>query len=99
MFLLRSAFWLTLAFLFIGPKDVDFAASASALQAQAMAAGQQLVVDQISQGGCTNLTCAGSQALIAAAIASSDPSAASPMQGSPAGNMVPLPRPRPDITG
>ena len=45
MFLLRSAFWLTVAFILIAPKDVDLGQRAQDMSAKAIAAGQQIVVD------------------------------------------------------
>jgi len=100
MFLLRSAFWLGLAFIMIVPKvdHPDLGASATALSAQAVAAGEKLIVDQINQNTCTTLKCAGSQAMIAALI-SSTPSAGIPMHEQPAPPPVPIPRPRPDRAG
>ena len=52
MFLLRSAFWLTMGFLLVAPHGTDFGATATALKDQAVetgiAAGQQLIVSQIT---------------------------------------------------
>jgi hypothetical protein len=99
MFLLRSAFWLGLAFMVMMPHGTDLGASAGALSAQAMAAGEKLIVEQIGQTSCTTLKCAGSQAMIAALIAS-PPSTGTPMHVSPVSiDPAPLPRPRPDRAG
>jgi hypothetical protein len=98
MFLLRSAFWLCLAFVVMTPRNVDLATTASKLSSHAMAAGEKLIVDQINQNTCTTLQCAGGQAMIAALI-SSNPSAGTPMHGTPAIVPVPIPRPRPDRAG
>jgi hypothetical protein len=97
MFILRSAFWLTVAFLVIAPKDVDLAATASNYSAQAMAAGKQVLVEQILEQDCASLECIGTRAVAAAVlqeIPSSDPS----MQDS-SNSPVPFPRPRPDWMG
>lgn len=72
MFLLRSAFWLTLAFLVIKP-EMDVRESASALSAQAMAQGSQFIASQIEQIECTDLTCIGGKAIAAAALKPAGP--------------------------
>jgi len=52
MFLVRSAFWLTVAFVALHPHDVDLGATASAVADQAMAAGQQVIAQQIAGNRC-----------------------------------------------
>lgn len=97
MFLLRSAFWLTVAFVLIGPKNVDLGKAAGDLSAHAMAAGQQVIAEQIMATDCSTIECVGGKAIIAAALPaypSSDPS----MQDS-SEDPVPFPRPRPDWMG
>ena len=98
MFLLRSAFWLGLAFLVMKPGPVDLADTAETLSASALAAGQQLIVEQIENTECASLQCFGGKALLSAAL-NPAPSAGSPMQDSPAEAPVPLPRPRPERAG
>ena len=53
MFLLRSAFWLTIGFLLVAPHGTDFGAAATALKDQAveasLEAGQQLIVSRRSR--------------------------------------------------
>jgi hypothetical protein len=96
MFLVRSAFWLTVAFIAIGPKNVDIGAVAGDLSAQAIAAGSELVVDHVLNAECTTLECVGGKAIIATTlktIPSSDPS----MQDSMSDSSVPFPRPRPSF--
>ena len=97
MFILRSAFWLTLAFIVLSPKSVDLGAAAGNLSSQAMAAGQQLIASQILASDCDSLECLGGNAIVAAALNSS-PSAGATMQDSPT-DPVPFPRPRPDWLG
>lgn len=97
MFLLRSAFWLTLAFVVIRP-DVDVADSAAQLSSDAMAAGSQFVAAQINSIDCTDLHCIGGKAMASAAL-SSLPTAGTPMHVSPTDSPVPYPRPRPDRAG
>lgn len=96
MFLVRSAFWLTVAFIAIGPKSVDLGAAAGDLSAQAMAAGQQLIVSQILSE-CPYVECRNGKSAMAAVL-SKVPSGDSSMQDS-SNHPVPFPRPRPDRAG
>jgi hypothetical protein len=101
MFLLRSAFWLTVAFIVIHPRDVDLGAAASALSDRAMAAGQQVVVDHILGKDCPLLGCAATVSSRPAPLTASlvTPSVGSPMQDSPTSRPAPFPRQRPDWMG
>lgn len=90
MFVVRSIFWLTLAYVVIKPA-VDFDPNAAA--DRAMAAGQQVIATQIDAIQCDSLQCLGGKAVLAAAIPNS-PSAGVPMHGAPAAEAVPYPRPR-----
>jgi hypothetical protein len=55
MFVLRSAFWLTIGFLLVAPHGTDFGAAATTLKDQAieagLQAGEQLIIDQITAPG------------------------------------------------
>lgn len=55
MFVLRSAFWLTIGFILVAPHGTDFGAAATTLKDQAVEAsfraGEQLIVDQITAPG------------------------------------------------
>jgi hypothetical protein len=96
MFLLRSVFWLTAAFLVIRP-DIDVESAVASMQMQAIDAGKEIVVQQLLEPQCDTLECAGRNALLASALSSSlsiDP----PMQDSSI-SPVPFPRPRPDWMG
>ncbi|KKB09022.1 hypothetical protein [Devosia chinhatensis] len=97
MFLLRSSFWLTVAFLVIRP-EADMGATASALSSEAMARGSQFVAEQIEAIECDTITCIGGKALASAAI-KTNPAAVDPMHNLAASGSVPLPRPRPDRAG
>jgi hypothetical protein len=97
MFLLRSAFWLTLAFVVIRP-DVDMADSAARLSSDAMLAGSQFVAAQIESIDCTELHCLGGKAMASAAL-NSLPPVGTPMHAAPMDSPVPYPRPRPDRAG
>jgi hypothetical protein len=91
MFLVRSAFWLTAAFLLMAPHfGADLGSTMTEIRDHTIAtglhAGQQLIVGQIL-----------SDAAGEAASLSSTPSIDLPMQDST--SLVPLPRPRPDGMG
>lgn len=92
----RSVFWLGLAYMVIRP-GVDLP-DAGALSARAMAAGTQVVAEQVSNIECDSLQCVGGKAVIAAALQSS-PSVGLPMHETPTVSPVPYPRPRPDWAG
>lgn len=97
MYILKSAFWLAVAFVAIAPKGTDFGAIATDASTQAVAAGQQLIVSQILESDCTSIECIGGKAIIASVLTevpSVDPS----MQDS-SNDPVPFPRPRPDWMG
>ncbi len=53
MFVLRSAFWLTVGFLLVAPHGTDFGAAATSLRDQAVGAGidagKQLIATQATQ--------------------------------------------------
>ena len=93
MFLLRSAFWLTLAFVVIRP-EVDVRDAASTLSLDAMAAGSQFISQQIDAIECDTFQCHGGKAVAVAALKTSTPAIAAP-QAVPEPPSVPLPRPRP----
>jgi len=97
MFLLRSAFWLTVAFILLAPRDVDLRHEAESLSSRAVTAGQELIVAQILASDCTSLECVGSKAVLAA-VTTKRPSVDRPMQDISI-TPVPIPRPRPDWMG
>ena len=97
MFLLRSAFWLTLAFLVIRP-DFDVADNATRFSSEAMERGSQFVAAQIDAIECSDISCFGGKAIVSAAL-QSVPQADAPMHVLAPDNSVPLPRPRPDRAG
>lgn len=92
----RSVFWLTVAYMVIKP-GVDLP-DASALSAQAMAAGSRVVAEQIQNIECDSFECIGGKAIAAAALQSS-PSVGIPMHEQPAISSAPFPRPRPHWAG
>lgn len=98
MFLLRSAFWLTVAYLAIAPTHIDFGATASDLSAQAVDAGKQMVVASVLEGNCASIECLGGKAMAAAAVTTAFPSIDTAMQDS-SSMPAPVPQPRPDWMG
>ena len=92
----RSVFWLTAAYMVIRP-GVDLP-DTHALAAQAVAAGSQVVSQQIDAIDCADIACIGSKAVVAAALQSS-PSVGLPMHALPTSSPAPIPRPRPDWAG
>lgn len=97
MFLLRSAFWLTLAFLVIRP-GMDVGDAAASLSSDALARGSQFVATQIESIDCTEIQCLGGKALASAALQTAQ-LAVAPTPVLPTYPAVPLPRPRPDRAG
>jgi hypothetical protein len=99
MFLVKSAFWLTVAFIAIKP-GFDFPGAAQAASVEALAVGQQILVSQIISNDCDTIQCVGGKAAALALIAPfSTPSVGSPMHDSPTNVLAPVPRPRLDRTG
>ena len=92
----RSVFWLALAYMVIRP-GVDLP-DANALNAQAMAAGSQFVSEQIDKIECADLACSAGQMVVTAALQSSPP-VGLPMHEMPTKSLAPIPRPRPDWAG
>lgn len=96
-FLLRSAFWLTVAFLVIRP-GVDMRASAESVANEAITRGSQFVAQQIQAIECDSLQCYGGKAIIAATLPPIPPSV-TPMHVAPEADPIPYPRPRPQRAG
>ena len=99
MFLVRSAFWLTAAFLVLHPGNVDLGATASAVSSQAMATGQAIVVQQILKNECSLTKCAPAAPVLALAASTRAPSVDLTMQDSSAISPAPIPRSRPHWMG
>ncbi|OYW99491.1 MAG: hypothetical protein B7Z15_21065 [Rhizobiales bacterium 32-66-8] len=94
--IVRSVFWLGLAYMVIRP-GVDLP-DAGALSAQAVATGKRVVAEQVGNIECDSLQCVGGKAVIAASLQSSPP-VGLPMHEMPTTSPVPFPRPRPDWAG
>lgn len=101
MFLLRSAFWLTAAFLVMKP-GFDLHGAAQTLSDEAMVRGTQFIADQVATLDCeTNLTCHGGKAVLSAALPplpapiAEVPEVVAPVAVAPLDPAIPYPRPRP----
>ncbi|HWU16046.1 MAG TPA: hypothetical protein VN155_00040 [Devosia sp.] len=97
MLLVRSIFWLTLAYIVIKP-GVDLADTATALSNQAVATGTRVVAEQVQNIECDSLQCLGGKAVLSAAMQSGS-AIGTPMHETPIASPVPFPRPRPDRAG
>jgi hypothetical protein len=97
-FLLRSAFWLVVAFIAIRP-GIDINAAAGSLTGEALKAGQHVIAAQIDKTECNTIQCAGGKALLAAALASPAATSVTPVQDIATPTPAPLPRPRPAWLG
>lgn len=98
MFLFRSIFWLTIAYVVIKP-GVDFHDAATSLSGQAMAASQQIVAEQVHAIECDTIQCIGGKAVLAAVLPSIPSAGAPPMHDEPVAIVVPYPMPRLDRAG
>ena len=92
MFLLRSAFWLTVMFIIIAPKDVDLGRQVDDASREALALGQKAVVEHVLKD-CGSFECAGGKAALAVLATPKLHSVEAAASDAP--NPVPLPRPRP----
>lgn len=96
MFLVRSAFWLGLAFVIIQPQGMDFGAKANAIGSSVTSAGQDALLQQVDLVPCSSFECAGGKAVLLASDIMNNSSQASTMQDSLSLKLAPVPRPRPD---
>lgn len=95
MFFLRSAFWLTVMFVVIAPRDADLGRDLGDASRDALALGQKAVVEHVLKD-CPFAECAGGKAALAVLAAPKLPSAEASPEAPAA---VPLPRPRPARMG
>ncbi len=65
--LIRSAFWLTLAFLIIGPR-FEMKDTLYEIPQDTMRSAEQLVVEQVNAGKCSSLECIGTRMAISAGM-------------------------------
>ncbi len=106
--ILRSVFWLGVAFLVVRP-GMDTPVSFEATGAAMVSAGRQVIAEQIAATPCFDIQCAGLKAVGLTVLSpapapilvpsSAIPSAGLPMQDAPASGLAPVPRPRPAWMG
>lgn len=94
LFLLRSAFWLTLAFILIAPRDQDPAQLPRSVVSESLSALQE----QAETIACQDVACVAGKATLTVLAAPKSPSDTATMQAGVA-PVVPLPRRRPDRMG
>lgn len=96
-FILRSAFWLTAAFMVIAPTTgKDMNAVAGAAGTQLVADGHRLVTAGLEQIPCETIECRLGRTLVAGALPAVSQSSIIPMQDAPLAGPAPVPPPRPD---
>lgn len=100
MILVRSTFWLAVAYFAIGPQ-LDFSESVDDLSAQAMHSGQNFVTERINATRCSSLECMGAKLTISASLdAAPEPFVVIPPdQNGISTLIVPVPEPRLPRTG
>lgn len=98
MFILRSAFWLTAAFMVIGPTTGnDLGAMTQSAGTQIAEDGKALLADGLTAAQCTSLECELGRAVVIGALkASPSQSSINPVQDAPLTGPAPVPPPRPD---
>lgn len=97
MFILRSAFWLGVAFLLVKPAHLDLAQSGQSLAAQTISATKSLATAGIDAVPCQSLECAGVKSVAKLSLAAHAANAAGSGETRIAQNtntVPPLPRPR-----
>lgn len=101
MFLVRSAFWLTAAFLVVAPTvGTDIGAVASTAGGQMAASGKDMALNGLSQLDCDTLECTLGRAVAVSALEQlPSQSSINPMQDAPNVGPAPVPPPRPDWAG
>lgn len=67
-FLLRTVFWLGLAFLVIQPHGIDLGSSAQQLGDTALATGRSAALDTLKEVACDSFECAGAKLIAEAAL-------------------------------
>ena len=67
MFLLRSTFWLAVAYFALVPQ-FDISRSVADVSSQALSAGQQLVSERLDATQCSTLDCMGAKLVITASL-------------------------------
>ena len=100
MFLIKSTFWLGLAFIVIQPQNLDFNAKKNTISNAALNAGQKALISQLNSTSCNSFECSATKALLLSNNKITTPKTALPMQEAP--NLTssksqltaPIPQPR-----
>lgn len=99
--IVRSIFWLTVAYMVIRPGTEM--PDANALSQQAMAAGSRVIAEQIQTIECDSLQCIGGKAIATHTLSSiasqPSPTVGLPMHETPTTRLAPVPRMRPAWAG
>ncbi|GEM_PF-488482 len=98
MFLLRSTFWLTVAYIALVPQ-LDISRSMTDVSAQALNAGQQIISGRIDATQCSTLDCMGAKMVFTAGLNSLSPQQNPVAEilneaSTPLASSVPFPLPR-----
>jgi len=103
MFLIKSTFWLGLAFVIIQPTKIDFHSSKDALNNIAIETTKNIVASHVNSIECETIQCTGTKALILASNTIRTPNQALPMQEAQKQTkkqlIAPIPKPRLQRTG
>lgn len=98
MFLVRSAFWLTVGFMIVAPTmGADMGAVAGHTASQIAVESQQALTEGVKGIACESVECAIGRAVVVGALETNAvQSSLSPMQDAPSAGPAPVPPPRPD---
>ncbi|WP_196259274.1 hypothetical protein [Pelagibacterium limicola] len=98
MFLLRSAFWLTVGFMLVAPTvGADIGTVASQKAGEIAQEGSQAISQGVRSIECESLECIIGRTMVLGALeTNAAPSSLSPMQDAPSAGPAPVPPPRPD---
>lgn len=95
MLLLRSAFWLTLAFYVLHPVGPDLGAMADSAKNTAIATARAAVAEGSKGVVCETWECAGGKVMVTATIGRTQPPVqAAPMPPRLSTDAIPFPKPR-----
>ncbi len=95
MLLLRSAFWLTLAFYVLHPAGANFGAAADSAKKTVIATAEAAVTEGSKGIACPTWECVGGKAMVTAAIGRVQaPVTVAPMPPKLSDGVIPFPKPR-----
>ncbi len=99
MFLIKSIFWLGLAFVVIQPQNLDFNSKKDAINSAAIDLGQKALISQLNSTNCSTLKCSTTKTFLTTSISTRTPTIALPMQEAQSLSKAPIPLPRLKRTG